>query len=433
MRKILFTIIILFLSTPAFAQGPQPVTIQFVNSAPSTCALNRLYIVRSTGAQYMSILGACTLVGSGTSSISGSGTTNTVAKWSSSTALGNSSITDSGTSISTTEPTGIGSTVTPPTMFTVFDTASTSPRGLMSWQANTGTDGARLGFRKNRGTFASPTTIVTGDTIGRLVAWPYDGAAWLEMGSIAFESTGTIATNRTPTQIVFKTATDAAPSVLTTALTIGADQKTTFAQPIILNGATSGTSTVTAPAIAGTSTITLPNASSTLPVFSQQITFAGPTTARTVTLPDSSFTAVATTQLGSPQGWEDTGAVRTVGAASTQYNCLFGCISVTFNSTESNRTNIVPIAGTLTNAYIRTGGTQPNDGALTCTFRNTTTTTDSSVVVTVTANASAGTFTDLTHTMTVAAGDSVVMKCVNASSSASAGLVESRFLFTRTN
>jgi hypothetical protein len=62
----------------------------------------------------------------------------------------------------------------------------------------------------------------------------------------------------------------------------------------IFSGATSGTATVTAPAIAGTTTITLPNASSTLPIFGQQITFAGPTAARTVTLPDANFTAART-------------------------------------------------------------------------------------------------------------------------------------------
>jgi hypothetical protein len=431
MRKLLFTIILLLLSTPAFAQGPQPQPVQHGTAAPTNpCYVARVYNRDSNGHIYGCASGTWT---DNFGSISGSGTTNTVAKWSSSTALGNSSLIDTGTTISTTEPVGIGSTVTPPTQFAVFDTISSTPRGLMSWQSSTDTSSARFYLRKSRNTFASPSIVVTGDLVGNITFSAYDGSNFLDMASVRATVTGTVAVTRVPTKLEFLTGTDAAPSVATVAVTIGADQKTTFAQPIILNGATSGTSTVTAPAIAGASTVILPNASSTLPIFGQQITFVGPTAPRTITLLDSSFTAAATTQLGSPQGWEDTGAVRTVAAASTQYNCLFGCISVTFNSTESNRTNIVPIAGTLTNAYIRTGGTQPNDGALTCTFRNTTTTTDSSVVVTVTANASAGTFTDLTHTMTVAAGDSVVMKCVNASSSASAGLVESRFLFTRTN
>jgi hypothetical protein len=59
--------------------------------------------------------------------------------------------------------------------------------------------------------------------------------------------------------------------------------------------ATSGTATLAPPTGAlGTYTITLPNAASTLPIFGQQITFAGPTAARTVTLPDASFTVART-------------------------------------------------------------------------------------------------------------------------------------------
>ena len=61
--------------------------------------------------------------------------------------------------------------------------------------------------------------------------------------------------------------------------------------------ATSGTATVAPPTGAlGTYTVTLPNAASTLPIFGQQITFAGPTAARTITLPDSSFTVPTNSQ-----------------------------------------------------------------------------------------------------------------------------------------
>lgn len=55
--------------------------------------------------------------------------------------------------------------------------------------------------------------------------------------------------------------------------------------------ATSGTATLAPPTGAlGTYTVTLPNAASTLPIFGQQITFAGPTAARTYTLPDAAVT-----------------------------------------------------------------------------------------------------------------------------------------------
>lgn len=94
----------------------------------------------------------------------------------------------------------------------------------MSAQFNAGTDGARVHFRKARGTRASPTTIVTGDNLGRLVGAGYDGTSYLEMASIYFASEGTIATNRVPTNIQFWTATNAGPSVPTEGMRLDSSQ-----------------------------------------------------------------------------------------------------------------------------------------------------------------------------------------------------------------
>lgn len=59
--------------------------------------------------------------------------------------------------------------------------------------------------------------------------------------------------------------------------------------------ATSGTATLAPPTGAlGTYSVTLPNAASTLPIYGQQITYTGPSTARTVTYPDANFTAART-------------------------------------------------------------------------------------------------------------------------------------------
>lgn len=138
---------------------------------------------------------------------------------------------------------GLGATAAP-TAFVVGDTGSASPRGIMPWQASTDTNGARFHFRKNRGTFGTPTVVVTGDTLGKIVASGYDGASHLEMAEISFEATGTIASTRVPTRILFKTATNAAPSVLTTALTLGADQSAAFSA-----GATFNNDIVTAGAV----------------------------------------------------------------------------------------------------------------------------------------------------------------------------------------
>ena len=129
---------------------------------------------------------------------------------------------------------GLGSTSSP-TMFTVGDTSSSTPRGLMSWQASTDTASAHLAMRKSRGTFASPTTVATADVLGRLVYSGYDGSSYIESAYIRALATGTVASTRVPTKLEFYTGTDAAPTVATLALTLGADQSATFA------GALSGT------------------------------------------------------------------------------------------------------------------------------------------------------------------------------------------------
>lgn len=75
----------------------------------------------------------------------------------------------------------------------------------------------------------------------------------------------------------------------TSQLTLGVN--TTTIGKVKMFGNTSGDATIQPTAIAGTATVvTLPNASSTLPIFGQQITFTGPTAARSIALPDAAFT-----------------------------------------------------------------------------------------------------------------------------------------------
>lgn len=79
--------------------------------------------------------------------------------------------------------------------------------------------------RKSRGTFASPTVVTSGDDCG---VWRGYGCVaageYVQSAEILMETTGTVATTRGPGVMTFKTATDAAPSVLTSALVIGANQ-----------------------------------------------------------------------------------------------------------------------------------------------------------------------------------------------------------------
>ena len=118
---------------------------------------------------------------------------------------------------------------------TVLDVANVSTnavRGIITGQYSASADGGRLIGRKARGTAAAPTVITTGDALASWVGEGYDGSNFLQMGSIVISSTGTIASTRVPTTMIFQTATDAAPSVLTTALTLNANQSATFAAGI---------------------------------------------------------------------------------------------------------------------------------------------------------------------------------------------------------
>lgn len=102
----------------------------------------------------------------------------------------------------------------------VFETSTSALRGVLVEQNNSGTQGAKCNFRKSRGTSAARTTVATGDTIGRIAGWGYDGTNFLEMGAIDIIASGTIGTGRVPTQLDFYTGTDAATSVLTKAVSI---------------------------------------------------------------------------------------------------------------------------------------------------------------------------------------------------------------------
>lgn len=135
-----------------------------------------------------------------------------------------------------------GTTTTAPNGVEAYFASSSAsdPRGVMSAQYSSDATGARIHLRKARGTEGTPTIITTADVLGRLRFSGYDGSSYLQMASIDAISTGTIAVTRIPTQLVFSTATDATPSVLTTAMTIGADQSVTVDHPAIAVTGTDG-------------------------------------------------------------------------------------------------------------------------------------------------------------------------------------------------
>lgn len=110
--------------------------------------------------------------------------------------------------------------------------------------------------------------------------------------------------------------------------------------------ATSGTATVAPPTGAlGTYTVTLPNAASTLPIFGQQITFAGPTAARTITLPDAAFTAARTDAAQTFTGTQTFGAVVGTTWNGNTWATGTGTLSIAAGKTLT-ASNSITMAGT---------------------------------------------------------------------------------------
>jgi hypothetical protein len=70
----------------------------------------------------------------------------------------------------------------------------------------TGTDGVRIGMSKNRGTFAARTTAVSGDTIGTLEYFGFDGTSSVQAAEIRATIDSTVSTGVVPGAIAFKTA-----------------------------------------------------------------------------------------------------------------------------------------------------------------------------------------------------------------------------------
>jgi hypothetical protein len=148
---------------------------------------------------------------------------------------------------------------------------------------------------------------------------------------------------------------------------------------VVLAGRAGGTSsyavTLTPTTLAASRTMTLPDANTTVPVFTQVITFSGPSAARTVTLPDENFSvgfrnvpqsgSAKTTSYSLATG--DVGKFIEVGASGsiTIPDATFaaGDVVSIFNNTSGN----ITITCTITTAYI--GGTDADKATVTLATR----------------------------------------------------------------
>lgn len=132
----------------------------------------------------------------------------------------------------------------------VSTAVSSTTRGIMSSQYGAFGSGARFHFNKARGIRSAPVTINSGDNVGLFAARAYEGTAFIDTANIIFGTSGTIGTSRTPGTITFMTATDASPSVLTTALfadaaqNIGIGSSSSLASRLTVRGVGTSTSSI---------------------------------------------------------------------------------------------------------------------------------------------------------------------------------------------
>lgn len=128
----------------------------------------------------------------------------------------------------------IGDTSNPTGKLQVIETSTSTTRGGVFDQYNTGTNSSQINLRKARGTYSSPLAVSSAgpDILSNLNTWAHDGTSFVNAAAIRVTSAGTIGTGRTPTQMMFMTMTDVTTGVLTTALTLDQAQVATFAASI---------------------------------------------------------------------------------------------------------------------------------------------------------------------------------------------------------
>jgi hypothetical protein len=125
----------------------------------------------------------------------------------------------------------IGNASAPTTLkLQTVETSTATLRGVGFFQYGANTSSSDLHLGKARGAFGSPSVITTGDGVGAIKAWGYDGTNSIQVGELSWTSTGVIATGQIATTFSLKNANSS--GVLTSFLTANASQQLTVSGSI---------------------------------------------------------------------------------------------------------------------------------------------------------------------------------------------------------
>lgn len=97
------------------------------------------------------------------------------------------------------------STATPGFQLQVSTNAAAAERGIWLTQHSDGVHGGVFGYRKSRGTLASPTTVQSGDYGLAMLGQFHDGTGYLITSGLVSRTTGSVTTASVPSELCFFT------------------------------------------------------------------------------------------------------------------------------------------------------------------------------------------------------------------------------------
>ena len=286
---------------------------------------------------------------------------------------------------------------------------------------STAAAGAQLYGGRSRGTEATPTVVQSGDRLMSITAVGFDGTDYATGGQIDFDVSATPGSNDMPTDIIFKTSPNGSQT-LTERARIKSDGSVnigslTASQIVTTDASKNLQSTSLLPLnLGGTNKNLTASAGGVVwtDADSMEVSAAG-TSGQYLKSNGSSAPSwdkpTDTTVLSANL------ANNAVALSTTNYYTFFGT-NAAGTALEPPKQIPSPTAMTLSAFYFRTNSAQSGTGSLVINIRKGAANTG--ITITIAAGSATGTFTDLSNTASIAAGDLLSIQMINNATAASA-------------